>query len=251
MAVLMGRWFGLILWFWLDPWIEQGLMRRSESTRKRLFLILDQENAWLWQTRRYRTSHALRWFWLLAGPWFSAVWMDGVLLVAVVGLYLWPMIKLKQKAARKVAMIRYQFPIYLRQLQILLQNNTVVKAIELSIAEAPRFLRNDLKLLHARLIRDPLKLCHYTEFMAYTGVVEIERAMKWLYRFENSGQADAGRQFNRMIASTAKWLRQERQNAKQHRLLLSQWLGMVPLIGVTLVFLSVMMNVLMSLFERR
>jgi hypothetical protein len=75
--------------------------------------------------------------------------------------------------------------------------------------------------------------------------------MKWLYRFENSGHADAGRQFNRMIASTAKWLRQERQHAKQHRLLVSQWLGMVPLIGVTLVFLSVMMNVLMSLFERR
>ncbi len=251
MAILMGRWFGLILWFWLDPWIEHALLKRSEPMRQRLFLILDQENATLWQTRRYRTSHALRWFWLLAGPWFSAVWMDGVMMVTIMGLYIWPLIKLKQRAASKIALIRYQFPIYLRQLQILLQNNTVVKAVELSIPEAPRYLRKDLKLLHARLIRDPLKLSQYTEFMAYTGIVEIERAMKWLYRFENSGQADAGRQFNRMIASTAKWLRQERQNAKQHRLLLSQWLGMVPLIGVTLVFLSVMMNVLMSLFERR
>lgn len=251
MAILMVRWFGLILWFWMDPWIEQGLMQWNSAQRTRLFTILAQENGSLWQTRRYRISHSLRWFWLLAGPWFSALWMDGVMIVAILVVYHWPMMTLKRQASAHLALIRYQFPIYLRQLQILLQNNTVVKAIELSIPEAPRFLRHDLSLLSARLIQDPLTLSHYTEFMAYTGIVEIERAMKWLYRFENSGQSDAGRQFNRMIASTAKWLRQERQQAKQHRLLLSQWLGMVPLIGVTLVFLSVMMNVLMSLFERR
>jgi cell division protein FtsW (lipid II flippase) len=33
--------------------------------------------------------------------------------------------------------------------------------------------------------------------------------------------------------------------------MLSQWLGMVPLIGVTLVFVSAMMSVLMTMFERR
>ena len=251
MALLMVRWFGLIVWFWFDPWFERQLSLWGKTSRERCFLILDQENAQLWQTRRYRTSHALRWFWLLAGPWFSVWWMDAVLAISIIGLYQRPLWRLKAQAKSKVAMIRYQFPIYLRQLQILLQNNTVVKAIELSIAEAPLYLRKDLGLLHERLIVDPVKLSHYTEFMAYTGIVEIERAMKWLYRFEHSGQADAGRQFNRMIASTSKWLRQERQTAKQRRLLVSQWLGMVPLIGVTLVFLSVMMNVLMSLFERR
>ena len=251
MAFLMVRWFGLILWFWFDPWAERQLSQIGFENRERIFLILDQENANWWQIRRYRTSHALRWVWLLAGPWFDGWWMDGLMVASIVGLYQWPMWKLRRKANIKLAMIRYQFPIYLRQLQILLQNNTVVKAIEISVSEAPLYLRKDLKRLHERLVVDPVKLSHFTEFMAYTGIVEIERAMKWLYRFEHSGQADAGRQFNRMITSTAKWLRQERQTAKQRRLLVSQWLGMVPLIGVTLVFLSVMMNVLMSLFERR
>lgn len=251
MAILMVRWLVLIVWFWFDPWIERQLNLIGITQRHRLFLILDQENAQWWQTRRYRTSHALRWFWLLAGPWFGEWWMDVVIAMGIIGSYQWPLWKLRRQANTKVAMIRYQFPIYLRQLQILLQNNTVVKAIELSVKEAPLYLRKDLLLLHERLVLDPLKLSHYTDFMAYTEIVEIERAMKWLYRFEHSGQADAGRQFNRMITSTAKWLRQERQTAKQRRLLVSQWLGMVPLVGVTLVFLSVMMNVLMSIFERR
>jgi hypothetical protein len=127
----------------------------------------------------------------------------------------------------------------------------VVKAIELSIPQAPSYLRKELKSLHERLMSEPGRLSSYTAFMSHLEQSEIQRAMKWLYRFENTGQRDASRQFNRMIASTSKWLRQERQYAKQKRLMISQWLGMIPLIGVTLVFISAMMSVLMTMFERR
>lgn len=251
MENLILHWIVILVWIALDPMLEPFLSRLSQNSVNHFFLILEKENQRLWQKRRYNQSHRLRWIWLLVLVWQNTFWIDMVFMGMIASTYLLPWFKIRSAAQQQTDLIRYQFPIYLRQLQILLQNNTVVKAIELSIPQAPPYLRTELMALHQRLLSEPEKLSSYTDFMSHVDQNEIERAMKWLYRFENTGQKDAGRQFNRMIASTSKWLRQERQYAKQKKLMLSQWLGMVPLIGVTLVFLSAMMSVLMTMFERR
>lgn len=251
METLILHWVILLIWMALDPMIEPILSRFSDQQIAHYFWILEQENPSLWQKRRYKRSHRIRWIWMILPIVRSSILIDGLFLGLIVTAYLMPWFSLRTAVRKQADLIRYQFPIYLRQLQILLQNNTVVKAIELSIPQAPPYLRKELSLLHERLLSEPGKLVSYTAFMDRLNQPEIQRAMKWLYRFENTGQKDAGRQFNRMIASTSKWLRQERQYAKQKRLMLSQWLGMVPLIGVTLVFVSAMMSVLMTMFERR
>lgn len=251
MESLIVHWLILLTWLALDPIIEPWLAKVSQPKINHYFWILEQENPDLWQKRRYKQSHRLRWIWLVILVWTSSLQVDLLFMILITVSYLMPYFKIRSAVKKRADLIRYQFPIYLRQLQILLQNNTVVKAIELSIPQAPGVLRTELKGLHQRLLQQPGKLVSYTAFMETLGQAEIQRAMKWLYRFENTGQKDASRQFNRMIASTSKWLRQERQYAKQKRLMLSQWLGMVPLIGVTLVFLSAMMSVLMTMFERR
>lgn len=241
----------LLIWIGLDPRIEPLISRFTDDDVKKLFWILEQENPVFWQKRRYNHSVRLRWVWMAVLIVNRSALIDLLFIGLILFTYVWPWFNLKSSVRKQTDLIRYQFPIYLRQLQILLQNNTVVKAIELSIPQAPPYLRKELALLHERLLEEPGKLASYTAFMGKLKQPEIERAMKWLYRFENTGQKDAARQFNRMIASTSKWLRQERQYAKQKRLMLSQWLGMIPLIGVTLVFLSAMMSVLMTMFERR
>lgn len=251
MEALILHWVILLIWIALDPAIEPWVSRLTDSQIEHFFWITQQENPVLWQKRRYNQSHRLRWIWMAITVVRSDALIDVLFLILIVLAYLWPWFRLRSLVTKQSDLIRYQFPIYLRQLEILLQNNTVVKAIELSIPQAPPYLRKELQALHARLLSEPGKLASYTGFMARLNQPEIERAMKWLYRYENTGQKDAVRQFNRMIASTSKWLRQERQYAKQKRLMVSQWLGMVPLIGVTLVFLSAMMSVLMTMFERR
>ncbi|KAF0226965.1 MAG: hypothetical protein FD133_546 [Erysipelotrichaceae bacterium] len=251
MENLILHWIILLVWIALDPLLEPWVSRLTDSKLIHYFWILEKENPSLWQRRRYRRSHQVRWVWMIALVWTSSVQFDLLFMGLILLMYLSPWIHLKSEVKRQSDLIRYQFPIYLRQLQILLQNNTVIKAIECSIPQAPLYLRTELKLLHQRLLSQPGRLSSYTAFMSRLELSEIQRAMKWLYRFENTGQQDASRQFNRMIASTSKWLRQERQYAKQKQLMISQWLGMIPLIGVTLVFLSAMMSVLMTMFERR
>lgn len=166
-------------------------------------------------------------------------------------LYKFEYMRLKFKVNKRIRHIRYQFPIYLRQLQVLLQNNTVTKAIEASLDQVPTLFKEDIVLLHKRLLENPMNLNAYTDCMAQYELPEIERAMKWLYRYQTIGISDVNRQFNRMITSTSKWLRQSRLQAKDQSLTLYQWWGILPLFGVTIVFLSAMVSVATSFFERR
>ena len=159
--------------------------------------------------------------------------------------------RIQFKVNKRIRLIRYQFPIYLRQLQVLLQNNTVTKAIEASLDQVPNLFKEDIVLLHKRLLENPMSLSAYIECMSQYDLPEIQRAMKWLYRYQTIGISDVNRQFNRMISSTSKWLRQSRIQSKEQSLTLYQWWGILPLFGVTVVFLSAMGSVATSFFERR
>ncbi|HAM64103.1 MAG: hypothetical protein A2Y20_02025 [Firmicutes bacterium GWF2_51_9] len=187
---------------------------------------------------------------LLASFFRDPIKAEAIFILLLVYRYESPYLKLKTSTRKLKSQIRYQFPIYLRQIQVLLQNNTVVTAIERSLVYAPSLFQEEVSHLAAQLRERPQDLDPYLDFLSFYELPEIARAMKLLYRYNTVGQADSYHQLNRMIQSTSKWLRDERISRRQSSLLAYQWWGMVPLLGVTLLFLTVMMNILMTMFGK-
>jgi hypothetical protein len=240
----------LMIWIGLDTSILRLLKILPETKLEKAMTILQLKRCDDWMHKRYHVLRIYR-FGLVFGMFVdSYVNFIMVFIVGLIALYQWPAYRITYQAAQRVALVRYQFPIYLRQLQVLLQNNTVVKTIELSLDFVPKVLADDITKLYNDIKEEPLELKHYLNCMKQYDLPEIHRAMKWLYRYQSIGYQDAYRQFNRMIVSTSKWLRKSRQEQRQQNVMLVQWLGMMPLFGVTLVFISAMMSVALSLFER-
>lgn len=156
----------------------------------------------------------------------------------------------KRNQYRQLKQLRFQFPIWLRQLQILIQNNTVTTSLEQSKLSAPSLIKEDLNILIDELHEDAIHLQPYLNFLKRYRLSEIERAMKLLYRYNSVGKEDAYRQFNRMIQSTTKWLRNERVSRNDGRLMVYQWWGMLPLLGVTILFMAVMFEIIIELFGK-
>lgn len=155
---------------------------------------------------------------------------------------------LKQNVKRKSRLLKFQFPIWLRQLQILLQSNTVAQSLRLSLDHAPTLIQNDLKKLIDEIDQDALNITPYLNFLSAYRLSEIERAMKLLYRYNTVGKDDAYLQFNRMIQTTTKWLRSEREEHHKDAMAIYEWFSMIPLFGVTLLFLAIMCEVVMNMF---
>lgn len=156
-------------------------------------------------------------------------------------------ISLKQKRVKQINLLKFQFPIWLRQLQMLLQTNTVSQSLKLSYSHAPELIKNDLSRLIQEIDQDALNITPYLNFLKSYRLNEIERAMKLLYRYNTIGKEDAYLQFNRMIQTTTKWLRSERKSHHQNTLTLYEWISMFPLVGVTVLFLAIMCEVIINM----
>jgi len=240
---------GLIIWVYFDNQICELSKIKNDRIRKiEHILNIELNNDWF--IRRYKMICLLRYFLLTILFYDNKLLIVGLTFLACLLAYFLPILILERKARIKIKSIRYHFPIYLRQIQVLLQNNTVVKSIELSLEYVPDILRDDIVKLNDKLRLEPNNMSHYVNCMKQYNLVEIQRSMKWLYRYQNFGYIDAYSQFNRMLISTSKWLRQSRIENKNDSIQVYQWMGMLPLIGVTFVFISAMMSVVISLFER-
>lgn len=176
--------------------------------------------------------------------------MQLLFLALIVLVYRWPYLKLKKKFNESIQHLKYEFPIWLRQLQILLQSNTVAVSMEISIPMAPVMIRGQLGELINQIRQEPQKITTYTDFLSGYRLMEVTRAMKLLYRYNAVGQADSVRQLNRMITTTGKWLRQQRISDQSSQSTLFQWWGILPLLSVTIVFLVMMMVTITSFMER-
>lgn len=150
---------------------------------------------------------------------------------------------------KKMNQIKFQFPVWLRQLQILLQTNTVVQSMRLSLSTAPELIRHDLETLIREIENDALNLNPYLQFLRQYRLAEVERAMKLLYRYNTVGKEDAYNHFNRMIQTTTKWLRSERNTRNESKLAGFQWISMIPLFSVTVLFMAIMFEILMNIFQ--
>lgn len=237
----------LILWKLGDPWLNENCLHLREKACDHIEAVLKIKLEHTWMVERFHRLKYLRYMLLLVALDIRFIY---IVLFVLIFVYKSPYLRLKHQAKQHIQLVRYQFPIYLRQLQILLQNNTVVNAVEQSLAYVPDVLKEDIHIFHAALLEDSRSLNTYiTQMQAYQ-LPEITRAFKWLYRYQSIGSQDAYRQFNRMILSTSKWLRQARIHQKQNAVGIYQWMGMLPLVGVTVVFISAMLSVALTLFER-
>lgn len=163
----------------------------------------------------------------------------------------WPALVLKQLYQKRLNQLKIEFPIWLRQLQILLQHNTVVQSLRLSQSHAPQLFKVALKDLILQLELSPHDLLLYTSFLQEYQSIEVQRAMKLLYRYNRVGSSDATRQLSRLIQATTKWLRDQRFNQQSTTISLVGWWGLLPLLGVGGLFLVMMVQTIMTLLERR
>ena len=156
----------------------------------------------------------------------------------------------KKKYKASVSLVKYQFPIWLRQIQILLHNNNVINSLAYSQTLAPSIIKDDLNRLIKALKLSPNDVNVFVEFMDYFNISEINRAMKLLYRTYIVDKDESSKQLSRMIVSTTKWIRQERLERQKDNLVYFEWIGIIPLFGVTLVFLVIMASLITNLFGK-
>lgn len=176
-------------------------------------------------------------------------WMS--LVVCALIVIKWPEVTLKRIYQRRLNQLKIEFPIWLRQLQILLQHNTVLQSLRLSQSHAPMLFKVALKELVIQLENTPQDLSLYTSFLSDYQSIEVQRAMKLLYRYNAIGSDDSTRQLSRLILATTKWLRDQRSSIHSTTLSLTGWWGMCPLLGVSGLFLVMMVQTMLTLLERR
>lgn len=215
-----------------------------------LVLFLKTESIETFQKKRYKKASRIILLLLLFPLLNFNMYYFMIVLVATYFEYKRPYIRLKARFKADLSLVRYQFPIWLRQIQILLYTNNVLNSLQLSMSSAPVIIISDLKHLIETLMKNPNDLHAFTDFMSDYEITEIDRAMKLLYRTYMIEQDDTSKQLNRMIASTTKWIRFERLKRHEDSLKFYEWIGIIPLFGVTIVFLVIMASLLTNLFGK-
>lgn len=244
--------FGII-GIYIGMWIKRneiGMLFLEKET-PHLLRILNQEELHVFTIRRITKGLIIVGVGIMAfivnQP--MVVWI-GLCLLAVI-IVKWPELRLKTKYRKQCNQLKVEFPIWLRQLQILLQHNTVVQSLKLSYSHAPQLFKIALNDLVVELEKTPQELTLYTSFLDEYQSIEVQRAMKLLYRYNAIGSEDATRQLSRLIQATTKWLRDQRASTQSTTISIVGWWGMLPLIGVSGLFLIMMVQTVMSILERR
>ncbi len=212
--------------------------------------LIDKEAIKTFQLNRYKKVARILLL-LLLFPLlnFDIRYFSIVILIAIYE-YKRPYLKLKKDFDDNLSTLRYQFPIWLRQIQILLYSNNVLNSLRLSLDQAPEIVKQDLNNLIKKLEDNPNDIDAFTDFMSDFSISEIDRAMKLLYRTYIIDQEDTSKQLNRMIISTTKWIKDERVNRQEALLKTYEWIGIIPLFGVTIVFLVIMASLLTNLLGK-
>lgn len=149
----------------------------------------------------------------------------------------------------KLAMLLYEFPIWLRQLQCLLAYNTVYQALKTSQNIAPKSLRTAIEDLIVGIQQQPTSVTPYHRFMEAYDSFEVRKVMKILHRVSVTGTQDATTRLNAMILESHHWLTVSRNQKKEQLMTQVSALGLIPLTSVGLLFLLLMGLVVACLME--
>lgn len=150
---------------------------------------------------------------------------------------------------KEISMLLYEFPMWLRELQCLLAYNTVYQAIKTSYEIAPKSLRYSINELVKGIEMHPSSIAPYHAFLKEYDSLEVRRVMKVLHRVGIAGTDDATTRLNAMIAESHHWLMFSRNQKKEMKITQISAMGLVPLVGVGIIFLLLMGLVVVSLME--
>lgn len=164
-------------------------------------------------------------------------------------LYFKPAIYFRNEMIKQQAQLHYEFPIWIRSIQCHLQSSNVVVSIEKSYETAPILLKYHLKDLIWKLSTDPHNLSHYEGFMKQYENYEIEKMMKFLYRFNTMDTFQGDKHLDRMIESTGLWMQDSRMKKQDERLNKYAIFGILPVVLVSIYFLIMMTMVIMGMME--
>lgn len=158
--------------------------------------------------------------------------------------------KLKKVKKELMSSIHYAFPIWIRTIQCLLQNNTMVSAIKVSLDKAPKILKPELQALVERLEHHPEDLQSYDQFMQSYESLEIKKMMKQLYRYSRSSSKDSAESMYRMVDYTSIWTGEVRRKKYEAVVGGYSWMGIIPVASVSVFFVLIMFYVMLQMFER-
>lgn len=245
--VIIGAIAGTVILLWCLKDTISGLMQEKDLS----LLLQLEDNVSITDFERKRQRKVvviliLMVLWpLLAYDLMYMAFIAGSMIV----IYKQPYMRLKAKQRFMITKLKYEFPLWLRQLQVLLQNHTVLQAMEFSLERSPAILRHSIAELISVVQKNPVGIQPYLDFMKEYEIYEMQKAMKLLYRYHFVGAEESYQQFHRMIEATGKWLRQARKEKKANQMAMLQWIGMVPLFGVTFMFLVMMIVVIMEMMK--
>lgn len=171
--------------------------------------------------------------------------------ISIIGYFLYKRdyFRMMKKEHELKEAIHYAFPIWIRTIQCLLQNNTVVSAVRMSLKFVPEVLKNDLELLLVRLEAAPESLSSYEAFMSEYKNIEIQKMMKHLYRYSRSGSKDSADAMFRMVDHASAWMGDVRTEKQSAIISSFSWLGIIPVASVSIFFVLIMFFVMVQMFE--
>lgn len=122
--------------------------------------------------------------------------------------------RLAKESVEKELMI--EFPEWLMDLSLLLQNNNVYVSLQKSYENAKELLKPEIELLLFRIESNPEDVRSYTAFFEKFEVHEINSCMQMLYALSETGNGDAETQMKRMIEGIYE-MRGEAQRLEEER----------------------------------
>ena len=87
--------------------------------------------------------------------------------------------------------IEIEFPSWLLNMSLLLQNDSVFVALERSVENAPLIIKKDIEELIRKLSLDPFSIVPYMEFLKEFDIQGVNSAMKVLYSLSSNGNGSS------------------------------------------------------------
>ncbi|MDO4500333.1 MAG: hypothetical protein Q4B60_03550 [Erysipelotrichaceae bacterium] len=124
-----------------------------------------------------------------------------MLICLVLGLMILFNYKRRYKRAYRIVnkALIVEFPIWLREISLSLNNLTVINAIELSQNMASYPLRKEIRKFLNEVKKDPTSIKPYNEFLSDFDLEDARSSMKVLYAIQNIGKEDVGDRISNLI----------------------------------------------------
>lgn len=171
------------------------------------------------------------------------------MIVLIPIFYIHTLRKIKRNFYKVQSELKYEFPIWLRNIQMLLVNNTVVVSLSMSSQTAPKLLRSDLDELIEKLKSNPWDMKAFDEFLADYDMIEIRKSMRTLQRLHRGSISNVDDQLETMYTRSVEWIEIERKQFFKKKRDIKSWIAIMPMFNVTVLFVVEMFLIIVSVIE--